>query len=91
MSAVLQAPAGRPPDVRLRESRLTTGRDARLRRAAATLRAIRQRYETGRLACPGARSYSVHVAVDQGDMGWIAAAIDAVEEAVAAGASESTA
>jgi hypothetical protein len=52
-----------------------------LRRAALTLRAIRQRYETGHNAHPCARCYSVNIAIDGADMGWITAAIEAVEEA----------
>ena len=53
-----------------------------LQRAALTLRAIRQRYETGHNAHPLAHCYSVNVAVDSGDMDWITAAIEAVEEAL---------
>ena len=59
-----------------------------LQRALSTLRAVRQRYETGRNAYPDARSYSVHVAVDHGDVAWITAAIEAVERAIAATAAE---
>ena len=62
-----------------------------LQRAVRTLRAVRQRYETGRNAHPDARSYSVHVVVDHGDVAWIAAAIEAVEKAIAAGAAEAAA
>jgi hypothetical protein len=59
-----------------------------LQRALRTLRAVRQRYETGRNAHPGARSYSVNVVVDHCDVAWITAAIEAVEKAIAAGAAE---
>ena len=59
-----------------------------LQRALRTLRAVRQRYETGRNTHPDARSYSVHVVVDPGDIAWITAAIEAVEKAIAAGAAE---
>ena len=50
-----------------------------LQRAVRTLRAIRQRYETGRDARPDVRSYSVQMAVGYGDMAWIAAAIEALD------------
>ena len=59
-----------------------------LQRALRTLRAVRQRYETGRNAHLEARSYSVNVVVDHGDVAWIAAAIEAVEQVIAAGAAE---
>jgi hypothetical protein len=59
-----------------------------LERALRTLRGVRQRYETGRNAHPDARSYSVHVVVDYGDVAWITAAIEAVEKAIAVGAAE---
>jgi hypothetical protein len=59
-----------------------------LQRALRTLRAVRQRYDTGRNAHPDARSYSVHVVVDHGDVAWITAAIEAVEKAIAASAAE---
>jgi len=59
-----------------------------LQRALRTLRAVRQRYETGRNAHLEARSYSVNVVVDHGDVAWITAAIEALEKASAAGAAE---
>ena len=55
-----------------------------LQRALRTLRAVRQRYETGRNAHADARFYGVHVVVDHGDVAWIAAAIEAVEKAIRA-------
>jgi hypothetical protein len=61
-----------------------------LERALRTLRGVRQRYETGRNAHPDARSYSVHVVVDNGDVAWITAAIEAVQKAIAAGAAEAS-
>ena len=61
-----------------------------LQRALRTLRAVRQRYETGRNAHADARFYGVHVVVDHGDVAWITAAIEAVEKAIAAGAAEAT-
>jgi hypothetical protein len=59
-----------------------------LQRALRTLRAVRQRYETGRNAHADARFYSVRVVVDHGDVAWIAAAIEAVEKAITAGAAD---
>ena len=59
-----------------------------LQRALRTLRAVRQRYETGRNAHPNARSFSVNVVVDHGDVAWITASIEAVEKAIAAGTAE---
>lgn len=56
-----------------------------LQRALRTLRAVRQRYETGRTAHAEGRSYSVHVVVDHGDVAWISAAIEAVEKAAQQG------
>lgn len=54
-----------------------------LQRASLVLRAIRERYETGRERHPDARCYSVHVALDVGDVAWITAAIGAVENTIA--------
>jgi hypothetical protein len=68
--------------MKTRETDLSANQ-ANLERAVLTLRAIRQRYETGHSAHPYARSYSVHLAVDYGDMAWIMAAIDAMERALA--------
>ena len=56
---------------------------ASLLRASLVLRGIRQRYETSRSAYPEAHGYSVHVAIDSGDMGWITAAIESLERALA--------
>jgi len=50
--------------------------------ALSTLRGIRQRYETGRIARPDARRYREHVVVDYSDMPWITAAIEALERAI---------
>src|SRR5262249_54408870 len=56
--------------------------DDRLKQALRTLRAIRQRYETGRDAGSGCmRSYTVQVGLGYADMLWIAAAIEALERA----------
>ena len=55
-----------------------------LQQALRTLRAIRQRYETGRKADSDyVRSYSVQIALGYADMLWITAAIEALERAVA--------
>ena len=59
-----------------------------LQRASVVLRAIRQRYETGRSVHPHACGYSVHFAVNAGDIGWITAAIESIERAIAGSASE---
>jgi hypothetical protein len=59
-----------------------------LQQALRTLRGIRQRYEIERTAHPDARSFSMHVAVGDSDMFWIAATIEALEKPIAAGATE---
>jgi len=61
---------------------------ATLQLALRTLCGIRQRYEMERTAHPDARLYSVHVALDDSDMLWIAATIEALEKPLAAGAAE---
>jgi len=63
--------------------------DDRLNQALRTLRAIRQRYETGRDAGSGyMRSYTVQVGLGYADMLWIAAAIEALERAATASGNE---
>jgi hypothetical protein len=58
--------------------------DHRLQQALRTLRAIRQRYETGRSTSSDyVRSYSVQVALGYADMLWVTAAIEVLEKAVA--------
>ena len=64
------------------ESRVT------LQLALRTLRGFRQRYEMERTAHPEARLYSVHVALDDSDMVWITATIEALEKPVTAGATD---
>ena len=59
-----------------------------LQRAFLTLCAIRQRYQAGHDAYPDARCYTVHVVIGDGDLAWISAAIEAVEQAIARGACE---
>ena len=63
-------------------------RQLSLQRAMRTLSAIRQRYEVGHHAHPDARSYSVEVVVDDGDVAWITATIEALEKTIAAVATE---
>jgi len=60
-----------------------------LQQAVRTLRAIRQRYETGRNVDSGyVRSYTVQVALDYADMLWVTAAIELLEKAIAVGTIE---
>jgi len=57
--------------------------DERLNQALRTLRALRQRYQTGSDAGSGrTRSYTVQVGLGYADMLWIAAAIEALETAI---------
>ena len=57
----------------------------RIQQALGTLRAIRQRYETGHSTSSDyGRSYSVQVALGYADMLGITTAIEALERAVAA-------
>jgi len=60
-----------------------------LQLAVRTLRAIRQRYETGRNVDSGyGRSYTVQVALDYTDMLWVTAAIESLEKAITVGKTE---
>jgi hypothetical protein len=77
-------------DTNRRASQEPAASEASLQRASLTLRAIRQRYETGRHACRDARANSVQMVVDAGDMAWIGAAIEAVENAIAGRAAQIT-
>ncbi len=55
-----------------------------LQRAVRTLRAIRERYESGHKVGSGyVRAYSVQVAFGYADMLWITAVIKALEKAIA--------
>jgi hypothetical protein len=57
--------------------------DKRLEQALRTLRAIRQRYETGRDVDSGyIRSGTVQIALGYADMLWITATIEALEKAM---------
>jgi hypothetical protein len=64
--------------------------DQRLQQQALrTLRAIRQRYETGRQVESGyVRASTVHLALGHADMFWVSAAIDVLEKSIADGAVE---
>ena len=61
-----------------------------LEQALRTLRAIRQRYALECNAHPGARSFSMQVALGSADMFWITAAIDTLEKVIARRATETT-
>lgn len=85
MNAVLQldgAPFPESRDAKGRNDRDSFERAESLQRAVRTLRAIRQRYDVRRDAHPGARFLAVQVVVDGSDMAWIAAAIEALEQAI---------
>jgi hypothetical protein len=85
MNAVLQLDGGPFPesrDAKGRNDRNPCERGESLRRAVRTLRAIRQRYDMRRHAHPGARFFDVQLVVDGSDMAWIAAAIEALEQAI---------
>ena len=70
---------------------MNTTSQSSLQQALSTLLAIRQRYATGHEAHPGARFYSVQVALGSADMLWLTVAIDALEQAIADGAREAPA
>ena len=54
----------------------------RLLQALRTLRGIRQRHKIARITYPESGSLTVHVALDDGDMRWVAAVIEALEQAI---------
>lgn len=87
MNAVLQVdgePFPQSHDPQDRNDRNPFDNGESLKRAVRTLRAIRERYETGRNRdSTYARAYSVQVAVGHADMLWITAAIEAMEKAIA--------
>jgi hypothetical protein len=66
--------------------RTSSESQAGLQRAVRTLRAIRQRYQIDCMRNSHAGSRSVQVALGDADMCWIGAAIEALEEALAAAA-----
>ena len=60
---------------------------ATLEQAERTLRAIRQRYETGRnVNSEYVRTYGMQVALGYADMFWISAVIEALEKSITEGA-----
>jgi hypothetical protein len=61
-----------------------------LQLALRTLSGIRKRFEMERAAHPDTHARRVHVALDDSDLRWIAATIEALEEPAAAGTSEAT-
>lgn len=70
---------------------MNTTSKSSLQQALSTLLAIRRRFATGYESHPGARCYSVQVALGSPDMLWLTVAIDALEQAIADGASEALA
>jgi hypothetical protein len=64
--------------------RTSSESQAALQQAVRTLRAIRQRYHIDCMRNSHAGSRGVHVALGSSDMCWIGAAIEALEEAIAA-------
>ena len=70
---------------------MNTTSKSSLEQALSTLLAIRQRYATGSEVHPSARCYSVQLALGSADMLWLTVAIDALEQAIADGASEAIA
>jgi hypothetical protein len=68
----------------IREGKENRMNDRLKQQALRTLRAIRERYETGRdTGSDAVRSYSVQISLGYADMLWIAAAIEALEETTA--------
>ena len=64
----------------------------RLQQAVRTLRAIRDRYESGRNVDSGyVRAYRLQIALGYADMFWVTAAIDALEKSIARSATEGAA
>jgi len=61
---------------------------ATLQLALRTLCGIRERYDMERTAHPDARLHRVHVALDDSDMVWIAATIEALGKPLVAGTTE---
>lgn len=77
----------RARDLNWRERRAPSRSQMSLRQAVRTLRAIRLRYEIDRRNAD-ARLRSVLIALSCADMLWISAAIEALQEAIAPGATE---
>lgn len=68
--------AQRRTDSNLSESQV------RLKQALRTLRGIRRRHEAARARYLEPRFLTVHIALDDADMRWIGAVIDALEQAI---------
>ena len=87
LSATLQTDSGDRSAHRPNDGN-PSARQVSLRRALRTLRAIRQRYATGREVHPAARFYTVQVALGSADMLWLTATIEILEKSIAGGASD---
>lgn len=81
ISAALQTSYGTAAPQKLTEGNLSESR-VRLQQALRTLRGIRQRHEIARAKHSEPGFLSVHVALDDADMRWIAAVINALEQAI---------
>jgi len=67
---------------------LTSDRQVSLQRALRTLCGIRERYKLGHYAHPDLPFFRVQVVVDGGDVAWITATIETLEEVIAAVATD---
>ena len=67
---------------------LTSDRQVSLQRALRTLSGIRERYKLGHYAHPDLPFFRVQVVVDGGDVAWITATIETLEEVIAAVATD---
>jgi hypothetical protein len=70
------------PLAQRRTARNLSESQMRLQQALRTLRGIRERHEIARAGYLQPRVLTVHVALDDADMRWIAAVIDALEKAI---------
>ena len=87
MNDTLQGYDGGGSD-QVRNERDSAESQMRLRQALRTLRGIQQRYKFDHAGGPDSYPLCVHVALGHTDMSWITAAIEAVEKAIAARATE---
>jgi len=81
ISAALQISNGTTSAQKRTERNLPESQ-VRLQQALRTLRGIRQRHEIARSKHSEPRFLSVHIALDDADMRWIAAVISALEKAI---------
>lgn len=87
MNGVVTVPP--PPSSKQRESGESKGHNntaqsrVAVQLALRTLRGIQQRYEAERAACAHMRLYSIHVALDDSDMVWLATTIEELEKSLA--------